>query len=79
MINHKNSENKEIKEECIALPSPDHGDVHCSRSRLISHNYYKTKCTFTCSDGYTLTGPAVKYCNGSDGIWDATEISCVRK
>lgn len=32
-----------------------------------------------CNKGYTLIGPAVKICNGSDGYWDPTETSCVRK
>lgn len=69
----------EIKDSCLALADPEHGKVRCSRSRHSSQLFYRTKCSFRCDNGYTLIGPSDKYCNGSDGSWDNTEVTCVRK
>lgn len=69
----------EIKDNCQAISAPEHGDVRCSRSRHTSQWFYQTKCSFWCNEGYTLMGPSVKYCNGTDGIWDLSETTCVRK
>lgn len=69
----------EIKDNCQAIAAPEYGDVRCSRSRHTSQWFYQTKCSFWCNEGYTLMGPSVKYCNGTNGIWDLSETTCVRK
>ncbi|XP_031619503.1 fibrillin-2 isoform X4 [Contarinia nasturtii] len=68
----------EVKDSCLALAAPEHGNVRCSRSRHSSQSFHRTKCSFWCKDGFTLMGPSVKYCNSTDGQWDTTEISCVQ-
>lgn len=69
----------EIKDNCQSIPTPENGDVRCTRSRHRTQLFYKTKCTIFCNEGYRLVGPSVKYCNGSGGTWDDGESVCVRK
>lgn len=69
----------EIKDTCAAIAPPEHGDVRCTRSRHRTQLFYRTKCTIWCRDGFTLNGPSVKHCNGTEGTWDDTPTTCVRK
>lgn len=61
------------------MQAPEHGNVRCTRSRHLSQHFYRTRCSFWCNEGYTLIGTSTKHCNGSDGIWDATETLCIRE
>lgn len=69
----------EIKDTCAAIAPPEHGDVRCTRSRHRTQLFYRTKCTIWCREGFTLNGPSVKHCNGTEGTWDETPTTCVRK
>lgn len=69
----------EIKDTCAPLQAPKFGDVHCTRSRHASQSFYRTRCSLWCNKGYVLLGPSVKFCNGSDGVWDPAETICSRE
>lgn len=69
----------ELKDTCTSLSAPQFGDIHCTRSRHASQSFYRTRCSLWCNKGYVLLGPSVKFCNGSDGIWDPTETTCSRE
>lgn len=68
-----------MKDSCAPLPAPEHGKVHCSRSRHRYQLYYRVKCSIWCDEGYTLHGPSNKECSGNGGSWSEDETVCVRK
>ena len=62
-----------------ALSTPVNGnDPECNNG-----NKYKSSCTFSCIDGFTLSGATTITCGGSGetpfGEWNAVEPSCTCK
>ena len=57
--------------DCGALDNPDNGMVDVSETVLDS------VATYSCNTGYTLTGDAMRTCQG-DGTWSGSEPICVR-
>ena len=55
---------------CIPLDDPDNGASSCTGS------VYEDTCSFTCDDGYELTGSDTRTCQ-SDGNWSGTETMCI--
>ena len=54
---------------CTPLVGPDNGTITCTGS------VYEDTCSFTCDDGYELTGSDTRTCQ-SDGNWNGTEADC---
>ncbi|XP_038055058.1 sushi, von Willebrand factor type A, EGF and pentraxin domain-containing protein 1-like [Patiria miniata] len=55
---------------CVTHKQVTWGQVYCSH-----HNLYGSKCTITCTSGYTLSGTSQRTC-GSNEKWSGTEPSC---
>lgn len=62
----------EIRDMCRPKARPDNGNVKCTRSRHRTQLFYKTKCSFTCNQGFRMLGPASVHCNGT-GYWNSAE------
>jgi len=56
---------------CPPLTAPDNGDIDCSGL------FFEDTCTFSCNDGYELTGSENRTCQ-SDQTWSGTETTCTR-
>ena len=54
---------------CPPLDGPDNGVIDCTGS------VYGDTCSFTCDDGYELTGSDTRTCQ-SDGNWNGFEAEC---
>jgi len=54
---------------CTPLVGPDNGAITCTGS------VYEDTCSFTCDDGYELTGSDTRTCQ-NDGNWNGTEAGC---
>ena len=54
---------------CPPLDGPDNGVIDCTGS------VYGDTCSFTCDDGYELTGSDTRTCQ-SDGNWNGSEAEC---
>ena len=61
---------------CQPLTAPDNGDIDCSLGDDGKPSLGDT-CTFTCDDGYTLTGSVNRSCK-IDETWSGTEPQCIR-
>ena len=63
---------------CDLLTAPDNGDIDCSLGGDGAANPGDT-CTFTCDNGFTLRGSAMRECQfqRSKGTsWSGNEASC---
>ena len=57
---------------CPGLPdAPDNGTVQCTGS------VFNDNCTFTCDDGYKLTGNAIRTCQ-DNRVWSGTDPICTK-
>ena len=56
---------------CPPLTAPDNGMIDCTGS------LFEDTCTFSCDDGYELTGSENRTCQ-SDQTWSGTEPMCVQ-
>ena len=56
---------------CLPLTAPDNGMIDCTGS------LFEDTCTFSCDDGYELTGSENRTCQ-SDQTWSGTEPMCVQ-
>ena len=56
---------------CPRLTAPDNGMIDCTGS------LFEDTCTFSCDDGYELTGSENRTCQ-SDQTWSGTEPMCVQ-
>ena len=54
---------------CPPLTAPDNGMIDCTGS------LFEDTCTFSCDDGYELTGSENRTCQ-SDQTWSGTETVC---
>ena len=54
---------------CGTLDGPDNGAINCTGS------VYEDTCSFTCDDGYELTGSDTRTCQ-SDRSWSGDETVC---
>ena len=54
---------------CPPLDGPDNGVIDCTGI------VYGDTCSFTCDDGYELTGSDTRTCQ-SDGNWNGSEAEC---
>ena len=59
---------------CQPLTVPDNGMINCSLGGDGKPGVGDT-CTFTCNDGYELTGSVNRSCQ-IDGTWSGTETNC---
>ncbi|XP_072179385.1 uncharacterized protein [Diadema setosum] len=61
---------------CQQLQTPHHGSVVNCSSDLV----YGTQCSFTCNEGYELSGPTQRTCELTDAqgsaYWDGTQPTC---
>ncbi|XP_063322818.1 E-selectin-like isoform X1 [Pelmatolapia mariae] len=60
--------------QCEKMSEPTHGSMKCS-DPLGSFSYQST-CTFTCDEGYVLSGSPSLQCESS-GNWNASQPYCV--
>ncbi|XP_065905188.1 P-selectin-like [Dysidea avara] len=61
---------------CPPLTAPDNGGIDCSLGDDgVPHE--GDTCSFTCDDGYDLTGSDIRTCQ-NDGMWSGTEAMCNR-
>ncbi|XP_038055355.1 sushi, von Willebrand factor type A, EGF and pentraxin domain-containing protein 1-like [Patiria miniata] len=61
---------------CNGLRNLTHGTVQPSDCSSQAELPYNTLCTFTCDDGFSLSGPYSKVCTDR-GVWsDARPVSC---
>uniref|UniRef100_A0A669B9J3 Selectin E n=1 Tax=Oreochromis niloticus TaxID=8128 RepID=A0A669B9J3_ORENI len=60
--------------QCEKMSEPTHGSMKCS-DPLGSFSYQST-CTFTCDEGYVLSGSPSLQCESS-GNWNASQPFCV--
>ncbi|XP_038054961.1 sushi, von Willebrand factor type A, EGF and pentraxin domain-containing protein 1-like [Patiria miniata] len=61
---------------CNSLLNLTHGTVQPSDCSSQAELPYNTLCTFTCDDGFSLSGPYSKVCTDR-GVWsDARPVSC---
>ncbi|KAK9956629.1 hypothetical protein ABG768_014348 [Culter alburnus] len=58
---------------CEQLSAPPHGSMECSS--LYGNHSLNSKCTFSCADGYKLSGTAELQCNSS-GAWNVPPPLC---
>ena len=58
--------------DCGPLAAPVNGTV------VISNTTFGSTATYTCIDGYFLTGETTRTC-GSDGIWSDSDLTCERE
>jgi len=56
---------------CPPLTAPDNGTIDCTGS------LFEDTCTFSCDDGYELTGSENRTCQ-SDQTWSRTELMCIQ-
>ena len=54
---------------CPPLTAPDNGMIDCTGS------LFEDTCTFSCDDGYELTGSETRTCQG-DGTWSGNISMC---
>ena len=61
--------------QCPELRDPMNGRISCS---LISNPIflYEDTCSFTCNNGYGLTGSSERTCQ-SNGSWSGSPVSCI--
>ncbi len=57
---------------CPTLTNPIHGSVN------VPSNIVGITVTYTCTDGFVLTGEATRTC-GSDGMWSDSAPTCERE
>ncbi|KAL9960475.1 hypothetical protein ACROYT_G033940 [Oculina patagonica] len=58
---------------CPALPEPSNGArLGCSGNAAMN---YSTECQFSCNNGYTGSGSAVRTCQ-HDGTWSGNDFTC---
>ncbi|XP_078343227.1 uncharacterized protein LOC144628967 isoform X2 [Oculina patagonica] len=59
---------------CPALPKPSNGTrFGCSGNEAMN---YATECRFSCNNGYTGSGSAVRTCE-HDGTWSGNDFTCL--
>ncbi len=59
---------------CAALPKPSNGTrFGCSGNEAMN---YATECRFSCNNGYTGSGSAVRTCE-HDGTWSGNDFTCL--
>uniref|UniRef100_A0A3P8R4Z3 E-selectin n=1 Tax=Astatotilapia calliptera TaxID=8154 RepID=A0A3P8R4Z3_ASTCA len=63
--------------QCEKMSEPTHGSMKCS-DPLGSFSYQST-CTFTCDEGYVLSGSPSLQCEASDGQWNENIPTCKAK
>ena len=61
---------------CLPLTVPDNGDINCSLGGDGEADVGET-CTFTCNDGYELTGSISRSCQ-IDESWSGTNTICTQ-
>ena len=61
---------------CPSLPPLSHGKINCSLGEDGEANPGET-CTFTCDDGYELSGSASRVCTNSE-TWSGTTNRCTK-
>ena len=59
---------------CESLTNPDNGMINCSLGDDEVPSYEDT-CSFTCNNGYELTGSDPRTCQ-SDGSWSGSDDVC---
>ncbi|XP_066451079.1 P-selectin-like [Eleutherodactylus coqui] len=59
---------------CIALQSPEHGEVNCSHA--FGEYRYKSICNITCDQGFELEGSPSLFCQNT-GEWSESTPSCL--
>ncbi|KAH3726549.1 hypothetical protein DPMN_052416 [Dreissena polymorpha] len=66
-----------VPKDCDRLENPQHGDIR----NPMNTSTYGTIVTFTCTNGYTLTGSSVRRCavTGQSVAWNGTITTCVIK
>ena len=55
---------------CYQLEAPDNGKMECTG------NHYQDVCSFSCDEGYELTGSDTRTCQ-SDANWSGSDAECV--
>ena len=61
---------------CLSLSDPSNGMIICSLGDDGVPSYEDT-CSFTCNNGYELTGSENRTCQ-SDGSWSGNSTMCNR-
>ena len=61
---------------CDILPTPVNGEITC-RSGRVGVGYEGDTCSFTCNNGYELTGSDTRTCL-SNGSWSGSDDVCRR-
>ena len=62
---------------CPALSAPDNGEISCLLGDDGVPSFDDT-CTFTCNDGYELTGSHNRRCRSSK-TWSGSDTMCRRE
>ena len=57
---------------CPALTNPDNGVVSGTS------NTFESIATYTCNEGYTLTGDMTRFCQANE-MWSGSDPTCDRK
>ncbi len=58
---------------CPALTNPDNGVV------TLPNNNLESTATYTCDNGYTLTGDTTTRTCQANGMWSGSDPTCTRK
>ena len=61
---------------CPTLSSPENGQV------MVNTHTVGGVATYTCNNGYTLTGASMRMCEEDSGVigqWSPEELTCPRK
>lgn len=59
---------------CPTIMAPQHGHMSCDGD-LAASNIYPNRCTFTCDDGFRMSGASVISCAAS-GEWTDQPPTC---
>jgi len=70
-VNNNNNNIFIYSVSCQLLTAPDNGMIDCTGS------LFEDTCTFSCDDGYELTGNENRTCQ-SDQTWSGTDPMCIQ-
>ena len=66
----------DIQCDSSSIIVPDNGNVSCTSGK-VGVDYTGDTCSFTCNNGYELTGSGTRTCQ-NDGSWSGSDNFCIR-
>ena len=66
-----------IDTRCDDLSTPANGGITSCNSGRVGVGYEGDDCSFTCKNGYELTGSDTRSCQ-NDGSWSGSDVVCRR-